>query len=74
MSKLRDNHPPHQPGEDYGAWCWSALSDDYQAKFANRTSTSLHLKARLMSGYESLSRNDDVVLSAILYVLQQRGA
>lgn len=73
MNKLRDNHPPRQPGEDYGAWCWAALSDEYQRKFTKRASVHLQAKVDRMLGYESLSRNDDIVLAAISYLISNRG-
>ena len=72
MNKLRSNHRPQAHGESYSAYCWSALSYEYQVKFSKRTTKELQVKAQLMAGYESLSRNDDVVLAAIHHIIDQR--
>lgn len=71
--KLRDDVQPQTAEQTYGAWCWAALSDEYQAKFAARPTAWLVLKLRRMDGYESLSRNDDIVAAAIYYLITQRG-
>jgi hypothetical protein len=72
MSKLRADVRPQTATQSYGAYCWASLSDEYQTKFRARTTESLQLKVRRMDGYESLSRNDDMVAAAIRYLITQR--
>ena len=72
MSKLRADVMPQAAGQSYGAWCWSALSDEYQAKFKARSTEYLQGKVLRMGGYESLSRNDDMVYAAIHYLITLR--
>lgn len=72
MSKLRDDVQQRTADQPYDAWCWNALSDEYQAKFAARPTAWLALKIRRMDGYESLSRNDDIIMAGIRHLIAQR--